>query len=50
MMNFKKMELNSDITEDDLKLSQKDVQDTTDGFITKINNALEQKEKEIMEV
>jgi len=47
---FKKMESNSDITEDDLKLSQKDVQDTTDEFIVKINNALEQKEKEIMEV
>ena len=47
---FKKMESNSDITEDDLKLSHKDVQDTTDEFITKINNALEQKEKEIMEV
>jgi len=47
---FKKMESNSDITEDDLKLSNKDVQDTTDEFITKINNALEQKEKEIMEV
>jgi ribosome recycling factor len=47
---FKKMESNSDITEDDLKLSNKDVQDTTDEFITKINNALGQKEKEIMEV
>ena len=47
---FKKMESNSDITEDDLKLSNKDVQDKTDEFITKINNALEQKEKEIMEV
>jgi len=47
---FKKMESNSDITEDDLKLSQKEVQDITDGFIVKINNALEQKEKEIMEV
>jgi len=47
---FKKMESSSDITEDDLKLSQKDVQDTTDGFIVMINNALEQKEKEIMEV
>ena len=47
---FKKMESGSDITEDDLKLSQKEVQDTTDEFINKINNALEQKEKEIMEV
>jgi len=47
---FKKMESSSDITEDDLKLSQKEIQDTTDEFINKINNALEQKEKEIMEV
>ena len=47
---FKKMESGSDITEDDLKLSQKEIQDTTDEFINKINNALEQKEKEIMEV
>ena len=47
---FKKMESDSDITEDDLKLSQKEIQDTTDEFINKINNALEQKEKEIMEV
>ena len=47
---FKKLESSSDITEDDLKLSQKEVQDTTDEFIIKINNALEQKEKEIMEV
>jgi ribosome recycling factor len=47
---FKKMESGSDITEDDLKLSQKEVQDATDEFINKINNALEQKEKEIMEV
>jgi len=47
---FKKMESSSDITEDDLKLSQKEVQDITDEFIVKINNALEQKEKEIMEV
>ncbi len=47
---FKKLESNSDITEDDLKLSQKEVQDITDEFILKINTALELKEKEIMEV
>ena len=47
---FKKMESGSDITEDDLKLSQKEIQDATDEFINKISNALEQKEKEIMEV
>lgn len=47
---FKKMESEGDITEDDLIHSQKEVQDVTDGFIEKINSALEQKEKEIMEV
>ncbi|MCJ7665234.1 MAG: ribosome recycling factor [Actinobacteria bacterium] len=47
---FKKMHSDGDLTEDDLKLFQKEVQDITDGFIVKINNALEQKEKEIMEV
>jgi len=47
---FKKMESDGDITEDDLIHSQKDVQEVTDEFINKINTALEQKEKEIMEV
>ena len=47
---FKKMESDGDLTEDDLIHSQKDVQDVTDEFINKINIALEQKEKEIMEV
>lgn len=47
---FKNMESEGDITEDDLIHSQKEVQDVTDEFIEKINSALEQKEKEIMEV
>jgi ribosome recycling factor len=47
---FKKMESEGGITEDDLIHSQKEVQDVTDEFIEKINSALEQKEKEIMEV
>ena len=47
---FKKMESDGDLTEDDLVHSQKDVQEVTDEFINKINTALEQKEKEIMEV
>jgi ribosome recycling factor len=47
---FKKLESESGITEDDLIHSQKEVQDVTDDFIDKINSALEQKEKEIMEV
>ena len=47
---FKNMESDGDITEDDLIHSQKEVQEATDEFIEKINTALEQKEKEIMEV
>jgi ribosome recycling factor len=47
---FKKLESESQITEDDLIKYQKEVQEITDEFIEKINNALEQKEKEIMEV
>ena len=47
---FKKLESDSKITEDDLISSQKEVQEITDEFIEKINNSLGQKEKEIMEV
>jgi len=47
---FRKMESDGEITEDDLINSQKEVQEVTDEFIEKINTALDQKEKEIMEV
>ncbi len=47
---FKKLESESKITEDDLIKYQKEVQEITDEFIKKINNSLDQKEKEIMEV
>jgi len=47
---FKKIQSDGNITEDDLKLFQIEVQGITDEFIIKINIALEQKEKEIMEV
>jgi ribosome recycling factor len=47
---FKKLESESKITEDDLINYQKKVQEITDEFIEKINDALSQKEKEIMEV
>ncbi len=47
---FKKLESDSKITEDDLISSQKEVQEVTDEFIEKINDSLGQKEKEIMEV
>jgi ribosome recycling factor len=47
---FKKLESESKITEDDLINSQEEVQEITDEFIEKINDSLAQKEKEIMEV
>ena len=46
---LKKMEKNSDISEDDLKKFTKDVQDITDEFIKKVDETLKTKEKEIME-
>lgn len=46
---FKKMEKDSKITEDDLKKYQKEAQDKTDAFIKKVDAALADKEKEIMD-
>jgi ribosome recycling factor len=47
--SLKKLEKNSKINEDDLKKYQKEVQDITDEAIKKIDAALAEKEKEIME-
>ena len=46
----KKMEKNSEITEDDLKKLLKDIQELTDKYIDKITEATKNKEKEIMAV
>jgi ribosome recycling factor len=48
--DFKKLEKKSEITEDDLKILEEEIQDLTDSYIEKINNILAQKESEIMEV
>lgn len=40
----------NEITEDDLKDAEKDIQNLTDKFITDIDHIVEAKEKEIMEV
>ncbi|MCL5771953.1 MAG: ribosome recycling factor [Actinobacteria bacterium] len=48
--DFKKLEKKSEITEDDLKILEEQIQDLTDSYIEKINNILAQKESEIMEV
>ena len=47
---LKKLEKNKKISEDDLKRAEKDVQDVTNSFITKIDEVLAHKEKEVMEV
>ncbi|MCT2534554.1 ribosome recycling factor [Aquibacillus koreensis] len=48
--SLKKSEKNGDLTEDDLRAYQDDVQQETDKHITDIDNLSKQKEKEIMEV
>lgn len=47
---FKKLEKGSEITEDDLKRYQKEVQDVTDSYVKKVELVVKEKEEEIMEV
>lgn len=46
---LKKMEKAGDITEDDLKKFQKEIQDTTDAYVKKVDEMAAEKEKEIMD-
>lgn len=48
--HLKKMEKNKELTEDQLKEAEKEVQKLTDEHIGKIDDILKHKEKEIMEV
>lgn len=41
---------NGDITEDDLKDLEKEIQKLTDSFVAKIDEAIDKKEKEIMSI
>lgn len=50
MDSLKKLQKNSEISEDDLRLYEKDVQKETDSSNTFINKALEDKEKELLAV
>ena len=50
MEDFRKMEKNKEITEDDLKVAEKDIQKITDEYIDKVDQIVETKIKEIMEV
>lgn len=50
MDKFKAMKKNSEITEDDLKNCEKDVQNVTDKFVKKIDDMIAVKETEIMSI
>ena len=47
---LKAQEINSEVTEDDLKKGQQDIQKETDEFIKKIDDMVSAKESEIMTV
>ena len=47
---LKKMEKASEITEDDLKVAEKKIQDYTDKFIKEIDKSADEKEKDIMAI
>ena len=50
MDSFKKQEKKSEITEDDLKNAEKDIQKLTDDFIKEIDKICDKKEKELTEI
>ena len=47
---FKKLQKNSEMTEDDYKIAEKDMQKLTDDFIKEIDKISDQKEKELTEI
>ncbi|MDO4812610.1 MAG: ribosome recycling factor [Eubacteriales bacterium] len=47
---FKKMQKNSEITEDDYKIAEKDLQKLTDDMCKEVDALLDKKEKELMAV
>ncbi|GAB4551386.1 MAG: ribosome recycling factor [Geothermobacteraceae bacterium] len=47
---LKKLLKDKEITEDDQKRGEKDIQDLTDSFVKKVDEILETKEKEVMEI
>ena len=48
--NFKKQQKNSEITEDEMKMVEKDMQKLTDDSCKELDKLLENKEKELMSV
>lgn len=47
---FKKMQKASDVTEDDLKLMERDLQTMTDDYIKKVDDVTAKKEKELTQI
>lgn len=47
---FKKQQKSSEITEDDCKMAEKDIQKLTDDFSKEIDKIIEKKEKELTEI
>jgi ribosome recycling factor len=47
---YKTMKKDGDITEDDLKDAEKDIQKLTDRYIEEVDKVVEHKDKEIMEI
>ena len=47
---FKKQQKSSEMTEDDYKIAEKDIQKLTDDFIKEIDKITERKEKELTEI
>jgi ribosome recycling factor len=47
---LKKLEKSKEISEDELKRGEKEIQELTDQFVKKIDDVVAQKEKEVMEI
>ena len=50
MDKLQKMQKNGEITEDDLKYGEKEMQDITDKFVKETDSVAAEKEKEIMAI
>ena len=48
--NFKAQKKNGELTEDDMKIAEKDIQKMTDDMCKEIDALLEKKEKELLAV
>lgn len=50
MEKFKAQKKSSEITEDDLKIAEKDLQKLTDDYVKKVDEIADKKEKELFEI